>query len=80
MKPDETPEQFEARVDAEVAKYTGPWQTVERRVGPLSLTYRYRRRPRREFVALNLALDDVRDALLAGFFPLVEWLARRLPK
>ena len=56
------------------AKYTGPWET--RQMGPL--TYRVRRRPRREFVALDLALGDLKTALLAPFVPIVEWLAARL--
>jgi hypothetical protein len=80
MRPNETPEQFEARVTARQQDLTGPWQTVERHLGPVILTHRYRRRPKREFVALNMALDDLRDALLAPFVPVVEWLARHLPK
>jgi hypothetical protein len=40
-------------------RYTGPWQTVNKEVGSVTISTRYRRRPRTEFVELWVARHDL---------------------
>jgi len=57
-------------------RYTGPWRTVEKRIGPVGLSTRYRRRERIEFVALSIALRDLqRDIIVGLIVPLNRALA-----
>ena len=59
-------------------RYTGPWQTIDREIGPVVLTYRRRRRLRIEWAELNVAGHDLwKHAVLRGvLFPLVRRIAR----
>jgi hypothetical protein len=61
----------EARADRWQRRHTGPWITVEDRLGPVVVTRRYRRRSRIEFVRLSVALHDLERAVTR---PLPPWV------
>lgn len=52
---------IEERVDRLQRRGTGPWAMCP---GPLGIQVRYRRRPRRNVLRLNVALHDAGRALL----------------
>jgi hypothetical protein len=59
-------------------RYTGPWRTVDRQIGPVIFTHRYRRRLRIEWAELNVAGHDLwTHAVLRG---IVLPFLRRLPR
>lgn len=60
-------------------RYTGPWKTEQR--GPLML--RYRRRPRREYMQLGIAVRDFQREFWLGVGPIlariITFLDRLIP-
>jgi hypothetical protein len=66
-------------------RYTGPWQTVDREIGPVVITQRYRRRRHIDFVRMDVAMHDLwthavlRAVLVPTLTPIVRWLQARLP-
>lgn len=50
---------IEERADRFQRRHTGPWTTVDRQIGPVVLTQRYRRRTRIEWVRLAVAGHDL---------------------
>jgi hypothetical protein len=58
-------------------RYTGPWQTVDREIGPVVLTYRQRRRRRIEWAELDVAGHDfwVHGLGRGVMFPLLRRVA-----
>lgn len=70
---------IEAVADRWQRRHTGPWITVEDRVGPVVVTRRYRRRRRIEYVRLDVALHRAWKPLAVAFLRrLVLPLARIL--
>ena len=59
-------------------RFTGPWQTHSREIGPVDVSWRARRRVRLEFVELAVAGHDLWiHALLRGaVLPLLRRLVR----
>jgi hypothetical protein len=60
-------------------RYTGPWVLHE--VGPVDLSYRYRRRPRAEYLRFWVAWHDlwVHEIARGLMFPILNRLVRVLP-
>ena len=63
-------------------RYTGPWKTAVHEIGVIEITHRYRRRPRTEFIELNVAGHDLwthvvgRELVLPFVRRLSQWLPR----
>lgn len=74
----------EERADRWLRRYTGPWRTALHEIGPVGLSWRYRYRPRVEFVRLAVAGHDLwthalfREVVIPTVRPVVSWLARYL--
>lgn len=66
-------------------RYTGPFRTVGREIGPVVITTRYRRRTRIEYVELAVAGHDLwvhvlwRGTIVPVLLPIVRWLNAHLP-
>lgn len=71
----------EARAERLQRRYTGPWRTVIREVGPAEISYRYRRRRRIEWARLDVAGHDLwthalfRGVVVPALLPIVKRLA-----
>jgi len=72
----------EERADRLQRRQTGPWQTAMRALGPLEVSYRFRRRRRVEAIRLDVAWHDlwVHGLVRGIFIPLVRPMIRRLQR
>lgn len=74
----------EERAERWQRRHTRPWRTVQRGVGPVLVSTRYRRQPRIEFVRLWVAWHDLwtqalwRGSIVPALRPVAAWLARWL--
>ena len=68
------------RADRWQRRFTGPWQTTSRELGSVSVSWRYRRRPKIEYVRFWIASHDLRREMERALLPPMRWLARRPDK
>lgn len=66
----------EDRADRWLRRHRGPWQTAERRAGPIVATSRHRYAPKVEYVRLWVALHDLQRAILSEVAPVAAWCVR----
>lgn len=63
--------------DRWLRRYTGPWQTKHRNLGPLTVEHRFRFRPNPDLLRFAIARQHAWHALRPDLLRLLRWLSPR---